>query len=139
MLYVNKISCALFLNPSSAWSKSPRMSRVGMIQRVRFTKLILILLFVGNIFPGSYLINTAAIGEGISYASSIPLRESKDSSTHNAKRLLNYLMFEVTTALPAYPEWELAVRIHHRSGAWGLYGAGNLSSNVIGLGVRYLF
>lgn len=88
--------------------------------------------------PWNHLINTSfAIGEGISYASSYPSLEKK--SNHNTKRLLNYLMLEVSIASPYYPRLQFVARIHHRSGAFGLYHAGNTGSNVIGAGVRYLF
>jgi hypothetical protein len=60
-------------------------------------------------------------------------------SNTNTKRLLNYLMLEAAFALPAYPQVQLLARIHHRSGAFGLYRAGNTGSNDVGLGIRYLF
>jgi hypothetical protein len=89
-------------------------------------------------FPWNKYVNTSfAIGEGISYDTSVPSLEKKSSA--NTKRLLNYLMLEATLALPKNPRWQLVVRIHHRSGAFGLYHAGNTGSNVIGLGIRYLF
>jgi len=88
-------------------------------------------------FPWNAYINTSlGFGEGISYATSIPAIELKDNQ--NTKRLLNYLMFEATVALPSCPRLQLLARIHHRSGAYGLYHAGNTGSNDIGLGVRYL-
>jgi hypothetical protein len=89
-------------------------------------------------FPWNHVIHTSfAIGEGVSYATSIPAIESKASE--NTKRLLNFLMLEATFGLPTHPHWELMLRIHHRSGAYGLYHAGNTGSNDIGLGLRYLF
>lgn len=88
--------------------------------------------------PWNRYVNTSlAIGEGISYDSSIQSLESKSSS--NTKRLLNYLMLEATFAPPSNPRLQLVARIHHRSGAYGLYHAGNTGSNDIGLGIRYLF
>lgn len=88
--------------------------------------------------PWNNYVNTSfAIGEGISYTTSVPSLEKKDNEF--TKRLLNYLMFEATFALPSHPEWQLVARIHHRSGAYGLYHAGNTGSNDIGIGIRYLF
>lgn len=88
--------------------------------------------------PWNQYINTSfAIGEGISYATSTPALEKDGNS--DTKRLLNYLMLEATFALPNYPRWQLVARIHHRSGAYGLYRAGNTGSNDVGLGLRYLF
>lgn len=88
--------------------------------------------------PWNHYVNTSfAIGEGISYASSVPSIERRYSD--NTKRLLNYLMLEATFAPPDYPRLQLIARIHHRSGAYGLYHAGNSGSNDLGLGLRYLF
>jgi hypothetical protein len=88
--------------------------------------------------PWNHYVNSSfAIGEGISYATSIPSLEKK--SNQNTKRLLNYLMLEATFAPPTYPRLQLVARIHHRSGAYGLYHAGNTGSNDVGLGLRYLF
>jgi hypothetical protein len=84
-----------------------------------------------------YVVTSLGIGEGLSYDTSIAAVERKDNS--NNKRLLNYLMFEATFANPQYPRLQLVARIHHRSGAYGLYHAGNGSTNNVGLGIRYLF
>lgn len=86
-----------------------------------------------------YVTTTFAIGDGLSYATSIPLREKQDSSNNNAKRLLNFLVIEATFAEPSHPDLQFVLRVNHRCGAWGLFGAGNLSSNAVGLGIRYLF
>ena len=89
-------------------------------------------------FPWNNTINTSfALAEGISYDTSIPFIEKKDNS--NTKHLLNFMVVEVTVAYPHYPRLQLVGRIHHRSGAYGLYHAGNTGSNDLSLGVRYLF
>ena len=89
-------------------------------------------------FSWNDIVNTSfAIGEGISYVTSIPSLEGNENT--NTKRLLNYLMLEATFAAPNQPRLQLVFRIHHRSGAYGLYHAGNTGSNDIGLGIRYLF
>lgn len=93
-------------------------------------------------FPwDKYLVNTFAFGEGLSFATKSTLREVNDAKFrhHSAKPILNYLMLETTFALPSHPEWQLLARLHHRCGAWGLFGAGNVSSNVIAVGLRYRF
>lgn len=94
--------------------------------------------FRWNHFPWNKVILTSlALGEGISYDTRPPTIEQRNSD--QTQHTLNYLMFEVTAALPQYPQWELISRIHHRSGVFGLYGAGNNGSTAIGLGLRYHF
>jgi len=89
--------------------------------------------------PWNRYVNTSfAIGEGVSYVTSYIALEKK-SNRSNTKRFLNYLMFEATIAPPSYPRLQFLVRIHHRSGAFGLYRAKNAGSNVLGCGIRYLF
>lgn len=89
-------------------------------------------------FPWNHCVNTSfALAEGVSYDSSVPAIEKRQNN--HTKRLLNYLIVEGTFASPNYPRVQLLARIHHRSGAYGLYHAGNTGSNVIGIGLRYLF
>lgn len=89
-------------------------------------------------FPWNYVLPTSlTFGEGISYATSIPLRELKHKSSHNAKRFLNLLMFEAAFSLPGYNQWQVFGKLHHRSGAFGLYGARNTGSTAAGVGLRY--
>ena len=64
---------------------------------------------------GGHLPTTFAVGEGISYATEVPELEPGEG----ASQWLNYLLFEVTFALPKYPEWAIVGRIHHRSGFFG--------------------
>jgi hypothetical protein len=85
-------------------------------------------------FPwNAYLDTSFAAGEGISYATEVPELEAGPG----ASQALNYLLFEVSFALPAHPEWALVGRIHHRSGFWGALAPNG--SNAFGLGVKYRF
>lgn len=84
-----------------------------------------------------YLDTSFAIGEGISYATSVPdveLARGQDSA-----RLLNYILVELTLALPMYPDWQLVTLMHHRSGAFGFYSGVVGGSNFFGSGIKYLF
>lgn len=96
------------------------------------------LIFRWEHFPWDrYIGTTLAVGEGLSYVTRVPWVEINYND--DVAHLLNYLMFEATFALPSHPQWQWVVRIHHRSGAFGLYGAGNTGSNTVGLGIRYCF
>jgi hypothetical protein len=91
-------------------------------------------------FPWNhYLATSFAIGEGLSYATRVPTIEADNTRDGETRNLLNYLMFEATFALPSHPKWELALRVHHRSGVFGLYKARNSGSTAVGLGIRYRF
>lgn len=94
--------------------------------------------FRWNCFPWTkYLHTSLALGEGISWISDVSTREYRNSE--DPKKLLNYLMFEVTFAAPCYPQLELVGRIHHRSGVFGMYRANNSGSTAVGLALRYYF
>lgn len=93
-------------------------------------------------FPWNSTLNTTvALGEGVSYATSIPTIEYRDinHSWGPPKRFINFLAFEITFAAPSKPQWQVVARLHHRSAAFGLYGGGNDSSNAVALGLRYQF
>lgn len=99
------------------------------------------LLFRWEHFPwDKYVVTTFAIGEGFSWVSDIPSRESRTpEKAAIARKFYNYLMFEASFARPKQPEWQLVYRLHHRSGVFGLYGPGVNGSTAVGLGVRYQF
>jgi len=92
-------------------------------------------------FPWNRFLKTSfTVGEGLSYATHNPFQEVRDpKKAANARRLLNYLMFEVGFSLPKKPQWELFFRIHHRSGAFGSFCPGIVGSTAVGLGLRYRF
>ena len=77
-------------------------------------------------FPWNDCLRTSiAIGEGVSYASSVPAIEEERSPNETSK-LLNYLMFELELAPPNQNHWSVVTRIHHRSGVHGLYNGVSL-------------
>ena len=88
-----------------------------------------------------YLRTTIGFGDGISHASHIPFADREAGETiENHSRTLNYLMLELTFALPKYPNLELLIRTHHRCTAWGTFaGNPNAGSTNVGFGLRYHF
>lgn len=78
-----------------------------------------------------------AIGEGLSYTSKIPAIEAANHDHTN--KLLNYLAFELTFASPKQPQLEAVLRLHHRSGVFGLFNDVHGASNSWALGLRYRF
>ena len=89
------------------------------------------------VFPWNrYVETTVALGEGLSWATQIPALEKADPTNSDNAQLLNYILIEVTFAIPESP-WSLVTRIHHRSGVWGLFG--HSGSNILEAGIRYRF
>jgi hypothetical protein len=86
-------------------------------------------------FWDKYVDTSFAVGNGLSYATQVPEIESEDDE--NAGRLLYYLLFELTFGLPQSPQWDLALRIHHRSDVYGLFNGGG--SNFVCGGIKYSF
>lgn len=76
---------------------------------------------------------SAAFGLGLSYAFERPVYETLDSK---GERMLVYMMFELTAAPPRTRDWSVFMRIHHRSGVFGLVADVD-GSNFIGIGLRH--
>jgi len=87
-------------------------------------------------FPwNKYIITTFAVGDGLSYATRTPKLEEE---IHGKTSLfLNYLMVELTFALPEFPQWSLVWRVHHRSGIFGFFEGVEGASNALGVGLKY--
>ncbi len=84
-------------------------------------------------FPWDDYLNTSVgFGQGISLASERPPIES------DTRRLLHYMQVE----LELQPHWlgrtSVVTRLHHRSGAFGVYGTDG-GSNFLTLGIRHRF
>lgn len=89
-------------------------------------------------FPwDGYLDTSLAAGAGLSYALDTPEVEAVGVS--DTPQLLGYLMLEIAVSLPRVPHWSLVARLHHRSGAGGLFDGRHDASNAVGLGIRYGF
>lgn len=80
--------------------------------------------------------STAAVGLGVSYATSVPRAETSIINSASEK-LLAYWHLELTLG-PPRSDWQASLRLHHRSTAYGLFGD-NGGSNAVALGVRYSF
>lgn len=92
-----------------------------------------------------------SLGEGMSLASENPRLENKAKGYYlesglqkdaiESRALLNYMMVEVSTYLPFERKTEIFLRVHHRSGIFGLYCPPdpNCGSNFISYGLRTAF
>jgi hypothetical protein len=90
-------------------------------------------------FWDRYLDTSFAFGNGLSYATSDPELEIREGDENKTHQLLYYILVEMAFSLPRQPQWELFVRIHHRSSVFGLIDNITTGSNFVGLGLRYIF
>jgi hypothetical protein len=89
-------------------------------------------------FPWDHRVDTSlAAGLGLSFASRHPpIEEAPDRPP--ATRRLTYLMTELEFSRPTQPGVGFLLRIHHRSGVFGLVSDAR-GSNFVGVGVRSSF
>ena len=93
-------------------------------------------------FPWDNYVDTSiALGAGVSFATEVPFIEprAKELGVGESEKLLGYLMLEIELAPPGESAWSGFVRLHHRSGAKGLFSDVNGGSNFLTLGARYYF
>jgi len=90
-------------------------------------------------FWDKYLDTSFAFGNGLSWATDEPELEIREGDENKSNQLLYYILVELAFALPRQPQWDLFVRIHHRSSDFGLIDNITTGSNFVGLGLRYKF
>jgi len=89
-------------------------------------------------FPWDHCVDTSfMVGDGFSYATEVPRVEA--AAHGDARHLLNYLVFELALGLPQQPQWDAIIRVHHRSGIYGLFGGVHGGSNFVTGGIKYKF
>ncbi len=90
-------------------------------------------------FPwNDYVYTTFRLGlVGASYTTSVSAWERSNATNGKGSRYLNYLLLEGTFAPSATSPVEAFVRLHHRSGIYGLIGGVRGGSNYVGVGLRY--
>lgn len=89
-------------------------------------------------FPWNSLVYTnARLGiVGLSYATSISPYERLNAGNMIGSNVLHFLVPEVTFSLSAAANWEVFVRVHHRSGVFGLFNGVRGGSNYLSAGYR---
>ncbi len=93
--------------------------------------------FTGGIGLRAWLQPWLSLGfvQGVSINTNLSSYE--DTYRRKSARFLNYLGVELEGSLS--PQWSLVGRIHHRSGAFGVYNGVREGSNAYLLGLRYRF
>jgi hypothetical protein len=89
-------------------------------------------------FPWSDHVETSfAVLQGVSYYTGRSAVE--ETRLDKTSKTLNYLGIELELSPPGDTAWSTAVRLHHRSGVFGLYDGVSGGSNYFSLGLRYRF
>ncbi len=127
-----------FADGAAQWEWETQFAKhVGVQDNIELNALIVLR---WQSFPwDEHLRTTAAIGEGLSWASKVPQLEEELDPDGKAAQLLNYLLIEFTFGLPSIPSWDLVFRIHHRSGIFGTFDGVNGGSNVLAVGLKWRF
>ena len=86
-----------------------------------------------------YLDTSFAFGNGISYATEDPPLEIRDSDDDETSKWLYYFLVETAFTVPKSTNWDMFIRIHHRSSVFGAINNVMAGSNYVGLGFRYRF
>ncbi len=87
----------------------------------------------------NYLDTSFAFGNGLSYATEDPPLEIRDSDDDETSKWLYYFLVEMAFGVPKSTNWDVFMRIHHRSSVFGAINNVTAGSNFVGLGLRYRF
>ncbi|MEM8797405.1 MAG: hypothetical protein AAGE61_17730 [Pseudomonadota bacterium] len=91
-------------------------------------------------FPWNrYLHTSVAINTGLNYATGVSEVEEIRGGPAPGSRLLHFLSPELTLALPQLPDYQGTVRLHHRSGAFGVVSDSKGGSQYLTFGLRKRF
>jgi hypothetical protein len=81
--------------------------------------------------------NVRAGALGLSYVTGISDWERQNSGNDKGSRLLQFLVTEITFASSENSHSEFFIRIHHRSGVYGLFDGVSGGSNYLAVGFRF--
>jgi hypothetical protein len=93
-------------------------------------------------FPwNNFIYTTFAVSTGLNYATGISDFEKAHSELNPpaGTHVQHYFSPELTFALPEHKERQLVIRLHHRSGAYGVISGAMSAATYITVGFRYWF
>jgi hypothetical protein len=93
-------------------------------------------------FPwNKFLYTTLAVSTGLNYATGISdfEREMSGLNPPGGTHVLHYFSPELTFALPDHKDRQLVVRLHHRSGAYGVISGAFSGATYLTVGLRAWF
>lgn len=126
----------------SFWDLSQTLSLEADVQAIRYlgeqtnweATLAGFLRWRPRDIPGA----SVAIGNGLSYAGSIPALE-RAARPDRSRRLLNFVAAEIEGDLNPEGSRAWVLRYHHRSGAFGTFGGVRDASTAFFFGLRFWF
>ncbi len=80
-----------------------------------------------------------AVSTGMNWASEITDVEQDRANDGEGSQWMHFFAPEVTFALPSHPDTELLIRIHHRSGVFGLVSDAFGGAQYATVGLRFRF
>lgn len=85
------------------------------------------------------VVTSVAVSSGFNYASAISQQEVDRARDGKGSRWMHFFSPEITFALPQRPNAELLLRLHHRSGVFGLVSDawGGAQYGAVGLRIRF--
>ncbi len=85
------------------------------------------------------LYTTVGVSTGLNVISRLPREETGPpwDPKPNRSHLLHYFSPEIAVALPHRRQYELVLRVHHRSGVYGAFNGLRGGSDAIAIGYRY--
>jgi len=82
-------------------------------------------------------LDSISFGNGLSLATEEPEYEEEITLNGNTSNLLYYVMIDLAFDLPFLDKSQALLRLHHRSGVYGLLDNVDGGSNYLGFGLRY--
>lgn len=126
----------VFASPDPRWGTEVEGQIVRFFGEQRHWEVNAAYAFRWRAFPWDRVLDTsAAFGIGPSWASRRPELEKEINPNRETERFLVYWFLEGTAAAPSWDRWAVTLRLHHRSGAFGVV-AENGGSNVLSLGIK---
>jgi hypothetical protein len=122
------------------WSVEPEIGLGQRYGREGATEVWGAVFFRYHGFPwDGTLLTTMAVSTGLNWASEVTAAEQDRARDDEGSQLMHFFSPEVTLALPSHPDIELLVRLHHRSGVFGLVSDAWGGAQYLSAGVRVRF
>lgn len=122
------------------WTLEPELGIGQRYGRESATELWGAFFFRYHGFPWDrYVLTTMALSTGLNWASEVTDVEQDRANDDEGSQLMHYFAPEVTFALPSHPNTELMIRIHHRSGVFGLVSDALGGAQYATVGLRFRF